>query len=136
MSLVDAISTVSLGMSAETVRLNTVASNLSNINVTARTEKAAYHAKAPVFKSIMINEANQSEGVGIKEIVTDTTPAKKMYEPGNPQADENGYVYGSNVDRVSALTNMISASQSYQADVSVANTCKELLLDTISTFKG
>ena len=135
MSLVDAISAAGMGMTAQSVRLNTVASNLANIDVVAGTEKDAYHAKEPVFKTIMLANTDGSEGVSVEKVITNTDPAKKMYEPGNPIADQQGYVYGSNVNRVGALTNMLSASQSYQADASIANTCKDLLMDTIRSMK-
>lgn len=135
MSLVDAISTASMGMTAQSIRLNTVASNLANLDVVASNPKDAYHAREPVFKSMVINQLDGAQGVGVSQILEDDSAPKKIYEPGNPNADKNGFVYGSNVDRVTALTNMLSASQSYQTDVSVANTCKQLLLDTINTMK-
>lgn len=136
MSLVDAISSAGMGMTAQSVRLNTVASNLANLDVVSSSPQNAYHGREPIFKSLLINSSDGAQGVKVDKIATDNAPPKKIYDPGNPNADKSGYVYGSNVDRVSALTNMLSASQSYQADVSVANTCKELLMDTIDTMKG
>lgn len=135
MSLIDAISASGMAMDAESLRLNTVASNLANSETTSSTEKDAYHAKMPVFQTIMVNNRADSESVRVKKITEDESAVKRFYDPGNPQADKTGYVYGSNVNRIEQLTDMISASQAYQADTQVANTCKEMMMNTISMMK-
>lgn len=136
MSLFDAINAAGSGMFAQSVRLNTTASNLANIDTTSATEKDTYHAKMPVFKSIVLNHENATQGVDVLKISESKAPVERFYQPGNPQADKDGYVYGSNVNRIEALTNMISASQSYQADTQIANTCKDLLMNTVAMIKG
>jgi flagellar basal-body rod protein FlgC len=135
MSLIDAIVSSGTGMNAQSLRLNTVASNLANVETTSATPQKAYHAKMPVFQTIMLNEKSATEGVRVLKVEDDKTPVQKIYDPGNPQANKDGYVYGNNVNRIEQLTDMISASQSYQADAQVANTCKALLMNTISMIK-
>lgn len=135
MSLIDAISASGIAMDAESLRLNTVASNLANSETTSGTEKNAYHAKMPVFQTMMINNRTGSESVRVKKIVSDKDPVKRLYDPGNPQADKDGYVFGTNVNRIEQLTDMISASQSYKADAEVANTCKEMMMNVVSMMK-
>lgn len=135
MSLLDAITVSGMGMDAQSLRLNTVASNLANIQTTSGTEKDAYHAKLPVFQTMMLGSNKPGQGLRVEKIVDDKTPVQKIYEPGNPQADKDGYVYGTNVNRIEQLTDMISASQSYQADVEVAGTCKDLLMKTVAMMK-
>jgi flagellar basal-body rod protein FlgC len=135
MSLINAIMSSETGMTAQSWRLNTVASNLANINTTSSSPDAAYHTKMPVFQSMVLDEKTASQGVRVLKVMDDQSPVQKFYDPGNAQADKNGYVYGSNVNRMEQLTDMISASQSYQADAQVANTYKELLMNTIAMIK-
>lgn len=135
MSLINAIMSSETGMTAQSLRLNTVASNLANINTTSNSSDNAYHTKMPVFQSMVLDEKTASQGVRVLKVMDDKSPVQKFYDPGNPQADKKGYVYGSNVNRMEQLTDMISASQSYQADAQVANTCKELLMNTIAMIK-
>ena len=135
MSLLDAIMSSQTGMTAQSLRLNTVASNLANINTTSSSPDQAYHAKMPVFRNIMIDQKSQAQGVQVSKIVDDESPVEKIYDPGNPQANEEGYVYGNNVNRIAQITDMISASQSYQSNSQVANTCKELMMNIVSMMK-
>lgn len=135
MSLLDAITSSETGMSAQSLRMNTVASNLANINTTSSVEKNAFHAKLPVFKTIMLDQKTGAQGVQMLKVIDDKTAVEKRYDPGNPQAGKDGYVYGTNVNRIEQLTDMISASQSYQADVEVANTCKQIEMKMIDAIK-
>lgn len=133
MSLFDALNTAKSGMIAQSVRLNTTASNLANVDTTSATEKDAYRAKSPVFKALLMD--NGTEGVEVKTIDESQAPVQRFYQPANPQADEHGYVYGSNVNRIEQLTEMLSASQSYQANTQLAGTCKGLLMNVVSMIK-
>jgi len=122
-------------MSAQSVRLNTTASNLANANTVASSAAAAYRSRQPVFQTVMDNSAGMdpaSAGVRVAGIVESTAEPAKIQDPGNPLADENGYIYMSNVNPVEELVNMISASRSYQNSVEVLNTSKELLTRTLS----
>ncbi|MCE7901949.1 MAG: flagellar basal body rod protein FlgC [Gammaproteobacteria bacterium PRO9] len=126
-------------MSAQSVRLNTTASNLANANTIAGSAEAAYRSRQPVFQTVMENSGGAgaatdpaSAGVRVAGIVETSAPPLKIHDPGNPLADADGYVYQSNVNPVDELVNMISASRSYQNSVEVLSTSKELLLRTLS----
>ena len=121
-------------MSAESVRLNTVSSNLANANAVSTTPEGAYRAREPVFASVLsaVNGGAASVGVQVKAIVESQAEPQREYQPDHPLADANGYVYRSNVNPVEEMANMISASRSYQNSVEVLNTSKELLLKTLT----
>lgn len=118
------------GMMAQSTRLNTVASNLANAESVAGSEKEAYKARRPVFQTIL-DESNNVGGVQVKGITQENTPAQKLYDPGNPLADSKGYIYKSNVNPIEEMTDMISASRSYQNNIEVMNTIKQLMLNTL-----
>jgi len=121
------------GMSAQTIRLNTVASNMANAEVVSGTEEGAYHARQPVFSAVMraMGGNHATVPVQVTGVVESQAPVNKQYSPAHPQADEDGYIYMSNVNMIEEMANMISASRSYQSNVEVANTSKQLLLDTL-----
>lgn len=123
------------GMTAQSVRLNTVASNLANSDVTASSPNGVYRQRAPTFAAYIPGGPFQQDGEGSRVRVTgiaeSSAPPRKEYEPGNPMADANGYVYSSNVDPVEQMADMISASRSYQGDVEVMNTAKQLMARTL-----
>jgi flagellar basal-body rod protein FlgC len=120
-------------MSAQTVRLNTVASNMANADVVSSTEAGAYHARQPVFSAVMnaLGGNPASVPVEINGIVESDAPINKQYSPEHPDADKDGYIFMSNVNMIEEMANMISASRSYQSNVEVANTSKQLLLETL-----
>jgi flagellar basal-body rod protein FlgC len=121
------------GMSAQSVRLNTTASNLANADSVSSDPTQVYRAKHPLFEAIKTglgtNAANA--GVSVRGIVENQAPPTARYEPGNPLADANGYVYAPNVNTVEEMVDMISASRSYQNNVEVMNTAKDLMLATL-----
>jgi len=121
-------------LSAQSVRLNTVSSNLANANTVSSTPEEAYRARQPLFASVLssVDGGPASVGVQVAGIVESTAEPQREYQPGNPLADANGYVYKSNVNPVEEMANMISASRSYQNSVEVLNTSKELLLKTLT----
>lgn len=122
-------------MSAQSVRLNTTASNLANANTVASSAETAYRSRQPVFQTVMDTSAGinpESAGVRVAGVVETSAPPAKLHDPGNPLADADGYVYMSNVNPVDELVNMISASRSYQNSVEVLSTSKELLMRTLS----
>ena len=132
--------TAGSGMAAQSLRLNTVASNLANADSVSSTQQGAYRAKEPLFAAVKqrVEGAMADAGtVGVKvDGVTESQAAiPSRYEPGNPMADANGYVYGSNVNPVDELVNMISASRSYQNNVEVMNTTKQLMVKTLDLGK-
>lgn len=121
------------GMSAQSVRLNTVASNLANANSVSGDANAVYKARHPVFQAINSGAPGDgsSAAVRVNGIVESQTPALARYEPGNPLADAKGYIYAPNVNVVEEMVDMISASRAYQNNVEVMNTSKEMMLATI-----
>src|SRR5690606_21529416 len=121
------------GMSAQSVRLNTTASNLANADSVSGDPSKVYKARHPLFEAIRAglgtNAANA--GVTVRGIVENQAPPTARYEPGNPRADANGYGYAPNVNIVEEMVNMISASRSYQNNVEVVTTAKEMMLATL-----
>lgn len=134
MSLFNIFDIAGSSMSAQSVRLNTVASNLANAGTAAGTAEAAYRSRQPVFQTTMdqLNPNPAEAGVRVAGIVESGAPPARVYQPQHPQADDEGYVYMSNVNVIDEMANMISASRSYQNSVEILNTSKELLMRTLS----
>ena len=131
MSLFSVFDIAGSGMSAQTLRLNTTASNLANAESVSGTEAGAYHAHRPVFASFKDALDQSVTGVQVLGITQDNKPAEKQYEPGHPLADKDGYVYRPTVNVVEEMADMISASRSYQNNVEVVNTSKQMLLNLL-----
>lgn len=132
MSLFNVFQVSSSAMNAQSMRLNTVASNLANADSIISSDGRPYRAKQVVFEATpMGGNGEMSQGVRVREIVDSAAPPRMVYDPKNPAADEKGYVAFPNVDVVEEMTNMISASRSYQTNVEVMNTAKTLLLRTL-----
>lgn len=121
------------GMSAQSVRLNTTASNLANADSVSGDPNQVYRAKHPLFEAIRagLGANAATNGVAVRGIVEDQAAPAARYEPGNPLADANGYVYAPNVNAVEEMVDMISASRSYQNNVEVMNTAKDMMLATL-----
>ena len=116
--------------SAQTQRLNVVASNLANADTVAGPDGKAYKARQVVFQTLMMGE-DTSAGVQVSDVTEDNSPGRRVHSPSHPAADGQGYVTFSNVSPVEEMVNMISASRSYQNNVEVMNTAKSLLLKTL-----
>lgn len=119
-------------LNAQSVRLNTIASNLANAESVSSTADGAYRAKQPVFSATPIGNDGSLQSVRVDRIDESTAPAIKRYEPGHPMADADGYVYAPDIDPVAQMVDLISASRGYQAGVEVLNTAKELALATLT----
>jgi len=131
MSLFNIFNIAGSGMTAQSQRLNVVASNLANAESTTGPDGKPYHAKQVVFTTTPF-AGQPGEGVRVAAVVEDTSPMKMMYDPKHPMANEQGYVAMPNVNPVDEMVNMISASRSYQNNVDVMNTSKALLLKTLT----
>jgi len=131
MSLMSVFNISSSAMNAQSVRLNTTASNLANAESVSSSEEGAYRARQPVFETVMNNFTGEVKGVDVTDVVKSDAPVMKQYSPGNPMADKDGYVYRSNVNAMEEMANMISASRSYQNNVEVMNTSKQMLINTL-----
>jgi flagellar basal-body rod protein FlgC len=122
------------GMSAQSVRLNTVASNLANADSVSGDPTSVYHAKHPVFQAVMANGNGlnaASASVSVTGIAQSQAAPEMRYDPGNPLADAQGNVYAPNVNVVEEMADMISASRSYQNNVEVLNTTRDMMLQTL-----
>ena len=117
-------------ISAQSQRLNVVASNLANVDAVAGPDGKAYKARQVVFQTAPMG-ADSAAGVRVSTIQESNTPGKRIHDPSHPLADAEGYVSHSNVNAVEEMVNMISASRSYQNKIEVMNTAKSLLLKTL-----
>lgn len=125
------------GMTAQTHRLNVVASNLANANSATSADGKPYRAREVVFAPIAQPGAPAgAQSVQVLGVVEDQRPLKQVYDPGNPAADASGYVMLPNVDPVEEMVNMISASRSYEANADVMNAAKALLQKTLQLGQG
>ena len=122
-------------VSAQSQRLNVVASNLANADTVAGPDGKAYKARQVVFQTLPMGDAGAA-GVQVRQVAEDNTEGRRVHEPSHPQADPDGYVTYSNVNAVEEMVNMISASRSYQNNVEVMNTAKTLLLKTLQMGQG
>ena len=120
-------------VSAQSQRLNVVASNLANADTVAGPDGQAYKARQVVFQTALMGAGNDiaNAGVRVSTISEDQTPGRRVHDPKHPQADAEGYVTYSNVNTVEEMVNMISASRSYQNNIEVMSTAKSLLLKTL-----
>ncbi len=117
-------------VSAQSQRLNVVASNLANADAVAGPDGQAYKARQVVFQTVPMG-SDRSAGVKVRQVIESDAPMQKVHNPTHPLADAQGYVTQSNVNTVEEMVNMISASRSYQNNVEVMNTAKSLLLKTL-----
>ncbi len=121
-------------LSAQSVRLNATASNLANANNVAGSPEDVYRAREPVF-SVATDAQGEVAGVRVMDVQTATAEPQKLYQPGHPLADGEGYVYAPSVNVVEEMVNMISAQRSYQSNVEVFNTVKDLTMRTLTLGK-
>lgn len=130
MSLLSIFKVSGSAVSAQSQRLNTVASNLANADTVAGPDGQAYKARQVVFQTVPMGGPG-SAGVQVSTVQEDASPGRRVHDPAHPQADGQGYVTYSNVNTVEEMVNMISASRSYQNNIEVMNTAKGLLLKTL-----
>ena len=125
--------------SAQSQRLNVVASNLANADTVAGPDGQAFKARQVTFQTQLMGEiANDptAAGVRVSNVSEDPTPGRRVHDPKHPSADAEGYVTYSNVSPVEEMVNMISASRSYQNNLEVMITAKSLLLKTLQLGQG
>jgi flagellar basal-body rod protein FlgC len=131
MSLLNVFEIAGSAMTAQSRRLNVVASNLANADSATSASGQPYRAKQVVFAEQPLGGATGS-GVSVVGVLEDSAPGKRVHDPKHPMADEQGYVTMPNVSVVEEMVNMISASRSYQNNVEMLNTAKALMLKTLS----
>ena len=127
MSLANILKLSSGALNAQTVRLNTIASNLANVDTTASSAQQAYKAKRPVFEALLddaTGELQTSYGVQVNKITESAAVNPQIYDPQNPMADKDGYVYRSNVNPMEEMTDMLDAARSYESALTVSSTAR------------
>lgn len=127
----------SMAMSAQTIRLNTIASNMANVDSVSNSAETAYRSIHPVFESQNLIDKNgdvidNSQSVTVNEISKSNRENQMRYDPSNPKANKDGFVFLSNVNVIEEMTDMIAASRSFQANAQIFSTTKELLQNTIN----
>ena len=134
MSLMNVFGVSHSALTAQSDRLNLIAENLANAEVQSGEPETAYKGQYPLFRSVLQAQQGDGTGMGVKleGTVEDTRPARSSYEPGNPLADDEGFVYMSNVNSVQEMANMMQATRSYQTNVEMMNTAKQLLMRTLT----
>lgn len=151
MASIDALNISASGMSAQRLRMDLIAQNIANVNTTRDENGDVYRRKTVLFEartqdsfSTMLAQTQHTSatnlvgnGVKVSAIVEDHVTAMKMvYDPGNPDADENGYVTLPNVNTVTEMTNLIDATRSYEANITAFNATKNMLLKGLEVGKG
>ncbi len=139
MSLLRVLDISATGMSAQSVRMNTTASNLANANSVSSSSEETYRARHPVFSAELnraTNTINNNVGVNVESIIESEAELNKEYLPDHPKADKNGFIYHSNVNVMEEMANMISASRSYQTNVQIADAAKQMLNRTLQMGKN
>lgn len=143
MSIFNSMNVSATGLTAERLRMDTIAKNIANANTTRTANGSPYRRQVVVFKtrennnpfSKVLTNATRKQtnmaGVEVVGIKNDNSPLKKVYDPGHPDSDQEGYVMMPNVDVVTEMANMISASRGYEANVTALNAAKSMALKAL-----
>lgn len=132
MSLSNVFTIAGSALTAQSMRLNLVASNIANAESATSSTGEPYRGRHVMFTAVPVTAAEpRVAGVRVTSVVEDTSPFKLKYDPANPLADERGYVRMPNVNVVEEMADMISSARSYQTSVEVMNTAKSLLQKTL-----
>lgn len=139
MSLFNVMDIASSGMSAQSVRLNTTASNVANANSVSSSYESTYKARHPVFGAELqraTDDLSKGSKVQVLGVVESQKPLQIEYSPGHPMADENGYIYKPNVNIVEEMADMMSASKAYETNVQIADTTKRVFRNVLRLGQG
>lgn len=131
MSMLNVFTIAGSALNAQSLRLNTTASNLANADSVVAEDGQPYRAKQVLFKAVPV-AGEHARGVEVTGVVESAAPLRLVYDPASPAANEDGYVEMPNVNVVEEMVNMISASRSYQNNVEVMNTARTLLQRTLT----
>ena len=135
MGLFDSIRISASGMTAERVRMDVIAENLANANTTRGVDGQPYQRKQVVLEQSGGSFQNVLDGVQVSGVVTDPSAPRRVYDPGHPDADQQGYVSLPNVTPVTEMVDMITASRGYEADVQAMNAAKQMFLKTLDILR-
>jgi flagellar basal-body rod protein FlgC len=136
MSMMRIFDVAGSAVSAQSQRLNVVASNLANADTVAGPDGSAYKARQVVFQTVLLGQQQASAGVRVATVTESQAAGRRVHDPKHPGADAEGYVTYSNVSPVEEMVNMISASRSYQNNIEVMNTARSLLMKTLQLGQG
>jgi flagellar basal-body rod protein FlgC len=139
MSFKDISQIAGSAMAAQSVRLNTIASNLANADAASGSEGETYRARKPVFAAVLENGSGRlSPGarVQVLDVVESAEPLRKAYEPGNPVANAEGMVFYPNVNQVAEMTDMMSASRAFETNVEVLGRIKSMQASLLRLGEG
>ncbi|HYF83061.1 MAG TPA: flagellar basal body rod protein FlgC [Clostridia bacterium] len=147
MAFLNSINISASGLTAEKLRMDVISRNIANVNTTRTAEGTPYRRQVVVFQagenqllfSEYLSDASKNligSGVKVTGITEDKTPFKSVYDPGHPDADEKGYVKMPNVDVMTEMVNMISASRAYEANVTAINSAKSMALKALEIGRG
>jgi len=147
MGFLSSINVSASGLTAEKLRMDIISKNIANANTTRTADGNPYRRQVVVFEgsdknipfSQYLSDASKTMiggGVKVKGIVEDKSPFKLVYEPGHPDADEKGYVKMPNVDVMTEMVNMITASRAYEANVTALNTSKSIAMKALEIGRG
>ena len=129
MSFFNVLDTAATGLSAQRIRINVISSNVANVKTTRTEEGGPYRKKNVVFEQVLCGE--YKGGVKVQKILPDHKPPMLIYEPSHPDANEEGYVAYPNINPIEELVNMLEAARSYEANVTIINTAKQLAQQAI-----
>jgi flagellar basal-body rod protein FlgC len=132
MSLLNVFDVSASALTAQSLRLNAVASNLANADSAVSADGSPYRAKQVVFTATPLANGRQGMGVRVTSVIDDPAPPRMVYDPRHPLADGTGYVTMPNVNVVEEMTNMLSAARAYQMNMDIMNTTKNLLIKTLA----
>jgi flagellar basal-body rod protein FlgC len=135
------------GLTAEKLRMDVISRNIANVNTTRTANGTPYRRQVVVFQAMdkqmpfseYLSDASKTligSGVKVTGIIEDKTPFKSVYDPGHPDADEKGYIKMPNVDVMTEMVNMISASRAYEANVTAINSAKSMALKALEIGRG
>lgn len=141
MSLDNIFGIAGTALNAQLTRMNATASNLANAGTVSGNEQEAFRAKRPIFKALVEERMTHAGapyvgGVKVDRMSDDTAPPRRVSDPKNPLADAEGYVYQSNVSEVTEMVEMMAAARSYQNNVEVINTARQLMMRTLDITKA
>ena len=147
MAFMNSINISASGLTAEKLRMDVISRNIANVNTTRTEDGTPYRRQVVVFQedkksmsfSDYLNDASKSiagSGVKVVGITEDKTPFKSVYDPGHPDADEKGYVKMPNVDIMTEMVNMISASRAYEANITAINSAKSMAMKALEIGRG
>ena len=147
MAFLNSINISASGLTAEKLRMDVISRNIANVNTTRTADGTPYRRQVVVFQegdkqmsfSDYLNDASKTligSGVKVAGITEDKTPFKSVYDPGHPDADEEGYVKMPNIDVMTEMVNMISASRAYEANVTAINSAKSMALKALEIGRG